>query len=103
MIDTHAHVVAEDKTRYPLRPFEAEAVDESLKQAAVWHQAAQISAPEGPERLMWGSDFPATHERDYGAYTDFGRACVSGFSESERDRVLTGTALSLWPALRGYL
>jgi predicted TIM-barrel fold metal-dependent hydrolase len=288
MIDTHAHVVADDKTRYPLRPFDAEAVDESLKQAAVWHQAAQISAPDllgtmdaagvdaallvqalsaygydnryavdsaaeeprrfasvcivdpddadpaerlrywvqergaggvrlfgftgkqmippddarltplwecarslsipvvvfampnqlahlgvalrrysdlpvaldhcgfpnsgdgspfdraqelldlaaapnlylkitsrilepmeqeragrnpqhwvellakhfGPERLMWGSDFPATHERDYRAYADFGRACVSGLSESERDQVLAGTALSLWPALR---
>ena len=46
MIDAHAHVVAEDETRYPLHPFDAEAVDESLKRAAAWHQAAQISAPD---------------------------------------------------------
>ncbi len=288
MIDTHAHVVADDKTRYPLSPFHAEAVEESLKQAAVWHQAAQISAPDllgtmdaagvdgallvqalsaygydnryavdsataaprrfasvcivdpddadpagrlrywveergacgvrlfgftgkemippddarltplwecartlsipvvvfampnqlaqlgaalrrfsdlpvaldhcgfpsegdgspferaqelldlavapnlhlkitsrvlepmeragrnpqqwvellaehfGPERLMWGSDFPATHARDYAGYAAFGRACVGRLSESERDRVLAGTALSLWPALRPH-
>ena len=53
----------------------------------------------GPERLMWGSDFPATHTRDYAAYADLARRSVRAFSESERERILSGTALALWPAL----
>ena len=60
MIDTHthdAHVVAEDKARYPRHPFDAEAVDESLTQAAIWRQTAQISAPDLWEAMDAAGNF----------------------------------------------
>jgi predicted TIM-barrel fold metal-dependent hydrolase len=53
----------------------------------------------GIERLMWGSDFPASHARRYAEHADFARQCAEPFSPADRERFLAGTALALWPEL----
>ncbi len=55
----------------------------------------------GAERLVWGSDYPQTHDRTYAELVDLGRASCAALSESDRDEVLGGNALRLWPALAG--
>ena len=59
----------------------------------------RLAAEFGAERLVWGSDYPQTHDRTYRELVDLGRASCAGLSESDRDRVLGGNALRLWPAL----
>jgi predicted TIM-barrel fold metal-dependent hydrolase len=53
----------------------------------------------GAERLMWGSDYPASHERSYREWVELARAATEGLSEGEAERFLSGTALELWPEL----
>lgn len=50
----------------------------------------------GPGRLLWGSDWP--HACAYGAYQESASAVVAalGLDGAERDRVLAGTARSLF-------
>ena len=51
----------------------------------------------GSERLMWGSDYPHTHEPSYAALVDLARETTAGLSERARADVLAGTARRLWP------
>jgi predicted TIM-barrel fold metal-dependent hydrolase len=53
----------------------------------------------GIERLMWGSDFPASHARRYAEHAELARHCAEPFSPADRERFLAGTALALWPEL----
>jgi predicted TIM-barrel fold metal-dependent hydrolase len=54
----------------------------------------------GPNRLMWGSNFPATHDRPLKEQLALAREDLS-FVPAEQQRWLFGeTALSLWPELR---
>jgi len=53
----------------------------------------------GSERLLWGSDYPASHDRGYRDWVDMARASTSGLSPTEADRFLGGTALEFWPEL----
>jgi len=54
----------------------------------------------GPKRIMWGSNFPATHDRGLKEQLEMARAELS-FLPVEDQRWLFGeAALALWPMLR---
>jgi L-fuconolactonase len=58
-----------------------------------------LCASFGPQRLMWGSDYPQHHREPYPAIVDFGRYACSRLSKPEQDQFLAGTAAQLWPEL----
>lgn len=53
----------------------------------------------GAHRLMWGSDWPQTHNRTYPELVGRGVDAADRLDGAERDRYLGGTALALWPEL----
>jgi predicted TIM-barrel fold metal-dependent hydrolase len=53
----------------------------------------------GASRLMWGSDYPQTHFRDYPGLVELGVRAADGLSARDRDAFLCGTAVELWPEL----
>jgi L-fuconolactonase len=59
----------------------------------------RLVAEFGAERLAWGSDFPQTHDRPYADLVALARGACSDLSERDRDLVLGGTAVRLWPEL----
>jgi predicted TIM-barrel fold metal-dependent hydrolase len=54
----------------------------------------------GPERLMWGSNYPASNELTYQGFVDLAQQRLSFLSADERRWVFSDTALRLWPMLR---
>jgi predicted TIM-barrel fold metal-dependent hydrolase len=60
---------------------------------------ARLVAEFGAERIVWGSDFPQTHDRPYADLVALARRTCSDLSERDRDLVLGGTAARLWPEL----
>jgi predicted TIM-barrel fold metal-dependent hydrolase len=61
----------------------------------------RLAATFGAERLVWGSDYPQTHDRTYAELVALGRASCASLTEQDRARVLGGNALRLWPQLTG--
>lgn len=55
----------------------------------------------GVDRLLWGSDYPASHERPYRDWVALARARARNLDAAQTERFLAGTALELWPELRG--
>lgn len=55
----------------------------------------------GVRRMMWGSNYPVSHEQSYGQMVALARQTVAYLSVEEQRWLLGGTALSLWPALQG--
>jgi predicted TIM-barrel fold metal-dependent hydrolase len=53
----------------------------------------------GATRLVWGSDYPQTHDRSYAQLVELGRAACAARPHAERDAIMGGNALRLWPAL----
>ena len=77
-------------------------VTSHVLEAAGEHAAAFVhllADAFGGDRLVWGSDYPQTHDRTYAELVALGRAACAGLTESDRARVLGGNALRLWPAL----
>jgi predicted TIM-barrel fold metal-dependent hydrolase len=62
---------------------------------------ALLVATFGSERLVWGSDYPQTHDRSYPELLALGRAACADLDAPDRDRILGGNALRLWPQLAG--
>jgi predicted TIM-barrel fold metal-dependent hydrolase len=58
-----------------------------------------LIAAFGAERLVWGSDYPQTHDRPYAELLALARSACSGLRESDQARVLGANALRLWPSL----
>lgn len=54
----------------------------------------------GAHRLLWGSDYPHTHDLGYPGLVDLARRTTEGLNSSARALVLAGTARSIWPAFR---
>jgi L-fuconolactonase len=50
----------------------------------------------GAARLAWGSDFPQVDDHTYGELVALGTAACEGLTETDRARVLGGTAEALW-------
>jgi L-fuconolactonase len=59
----------------------------------------RLAATFGGARLVWGSDYPQTHDRSYAELVDLGRGACAGLPANDRTAFLGGTALRLWPAL----
>lgn len=53
----------------------------------------------GAERLMWGSNFPTTHNRSYKEMVDFARESLSFLGKEETYWLFEGTALKIWHKL----
>jgi L-fuconolactonase len=53
----------------------------------------------GAERLVWGSDYPQTHDRPYAELVALARRACRNLPERDRALVLGATALRLWPEL----
>jgi L-fuconolactonase len=50
----------------------------------------------GAARLAWGSDFPQVDDHTYGELVALGVGACDGLTETDRARVLGGTAEALW-------
>jgi predicted TIM-barrel fold metal-dependent hydrolase len=59
----------------------------------------RLAATFGAERLLWGSDFPQTHDRPYRELVALGRDACAHLTEAEQTHVLGLNALRLWPEL----
>ncbi len=53
----------------------------------------------GPERVMWGSNYPATHDRPYADMFRLAREALSYLDAPDQELVFGGSALRLWPEL----
>jgi L-fuconolactonase len=60
-----------------------------------------LAATYGADRLLWGSDFPQTHDRSYAELAELGRTACSRLSLADQRRFLGENALRLWPRLGG--
>ena len=60
---------------------------------------AELARMFSADRLMWGSDYSQTHDRPYRELVEWGRAGMRKLSDEQREWVLGGTALKLWPEL----
>jgi L-fuconolactonase len=54
----------------------------------------------GANRIMWGSNFPATHDRGFKEQVGLAREELSFLPQADQRWLFGETALSLWPALR---
>jgi L-fuconolactonase len=61
----------------------------------------RLAAAFGADRLLWGSDYPQTHDRPYAALVDMGRAACSRLSPADQRGFLGENALRLWARLGG--
>jgi predicted TIM-barrel fold metal-dependent hydrolase len=59
----------------------------------------RLVAAFGAERLVWGSDYPQTHDRTYAELVELGRSACAGLDPVDQARVLGENALRLWPSL----
>jgi predicted TIM-barrel fold metal-dependent hydrolase len=55
----------------------------------------------GAERLIWGSNFPATYDRSYPDQVRVARETLAFLPESDQRMILGENALRLYPSLRG--
>lgn len=58
-----------------------------------------LAARFGADRLVWGSDYPQTHDRSYAELVTLGRDACGGLPAADQARVLGENALRLWPGL----
>jgi len=61
----------------------------------------RLAGAFGADRLLWGSDFPQTHDRPYAALVDLGRTACSRLSPAGQRAFLGENALRFWPRLGG--
>ena len=59
----------------------------------------RLVATFGAHRLVWGSDYPQTHDRTYAELVALGRDACAGLDPADQARVLGENALRLWPSL----
>lgn len=57
---------------------------------------ARLVAEFGAQRVMWGSDFPQTHDREYGELVDVGRMACAALDKRGQAEVLQQAAERLW-------
>jgi L-fuconolactonase len=60
----------------------------------------QLADQFGAGRLLWGSDYPASHERSYREWVELARTATQDLTPDEADLFLSGTARHLWPELQ---
>lgn len=60
---------------------------------------AQLVATFGADRLVWGSDYPQTHDRTYAELVELGQGACAELTDADREQITATNALRLWPAL----
>jgi predicted TIM-barrel fold metal-dependent hydrolase len=73
--------------------------DVQKKGVAVADYFGPILERFGPERLMWGSNYPNTSDRPYAEMVQLARDAFAYLPAGQRDALLGGAALKLWPDL----
>jgi L-fuconolactonase len=53
-----------------------------------------------PQRMMWGTNYPANRVGGYAAQVEIGRTAVPFLSADDRAWILGGTAMEVWPQLK---
>jgi L-fuconolactonase len=53
-----------------------------------------------PQRVMWGSNFPANRQGGYTTQVQLGQTALPWLSEEDRNWIMGGTAHKLWPMLQ---
>jgi L-fuconolactonase len=53
----------------------------------------------GPNRMMWGSNYPASHEQSYKEQINLVRRAIAHLGAKTQEQLLSKTALSVWPSL----
>jgi predicted TIM-barrel fold metal-dependent hydrolase len=79
-------------------------VTSHVLEAAGAHSSALVSRLVdrfGADRLVWGSDYPQTHDRTYSELVALGRDACGDLDGSDQARVLGENARRLWPQLGG--
>lgn len=61
---------------------------------------ARLASEFGAHRLMWGSDYPQTHDRSYAELVEICRNAAADLGDEDRAWFLGRTALRLWPELQ---
>jgi predicted TIM-barrel fold metal-dependent hydrolase len=74
-------------------------LDDMAKHGDAAEMVAQLAASFGADRLMWGSDYPQTHDRPYAELVEWGRKGASRLDDAGRAAFLGETALRYWPEL----
>ena len=59
----------------------------------------RLVAEFGADRLVWGSDYPQTRDRPYAGLLALGAHACERLGPRERDLVMGGNALRIWPEL----
>jgi L-fuconolactonase len=59
----------------------------------------QLVGTFGASRVVWGSDYPQTHDRSYGELVELGHSACARLAAGDRELVMGANALRLWPAL----
>ena len=59
----------------------------------------QLVGAFGAARLVWGSDYPQTHDRSYRELVELGRSACARLSDADSHLVMGANARRLWPAL----
>jgi predicted TIM-barrel fold metal-dependent hydrolase len=54
----------------------------------------------GPDRLLWGSNFPATYDRGLKERLDLAMEELSFLSQQDRRKLFAENSQALWPPLR---
>lgn len=74
----------------------------ALASAAETELLRQLADRYGAHRMMWGSNYPVSYEEDRSmVLPSLVERAMPFLSADEREWVLSGTTLSLWPQLRG--
>jgi len=60
---------------------------------------AALAAEFGARRLLWGSDYPQTHDRSYAELVSICREAADDLGAEDRAWYLGRTAVELWPEL----
>jgi L-fuconolactonase len=74
-------------------------LDEMAKHGDAAEGVAELAASFGADRMMWGSDYPQTHDRPYSELVEWGRRGAGRLDDAGRAAFLGGTALRYWPEL----
>lgn len=53
----------------------------------------------GASRMMWGSDYPQSHDRSYPELVELAASATAAWPDVDREAFLGGTALTVWPSL----
>jgi L-fuconolactonase len=88
-----ARLAAQPQVRCKLSGLVTEAPWDGWRGAGIGRYAARVLELFGPERLMFGSDWPVcTLAATYAEVLEVARDALTGLSAAERDAVLAGTA-----------